>query len=47
MRQGRMRENINLFDFELSAGETASIDALGQGEGGGIGPNPDTFDGLR
>jgi 2,5-diketo-D-gluconate reductase A len=47
MRRERMKENISLFDFELSAEETASIDALGKGEGGRIGPNPDTFDGIR
>ena len=44
MHRERMEENFNLFDFELSAAEVASVDALDQGEGGRIGPNPDTFD---
>jgi len=39
----RMRENRNIFDFELSTGEMARIDALDRGEVGRIGPNPDTF----
>jgi 2,5-diketo-D-gluconate reductase A len=39
----RMKENFNLFDFELSAEEIAAIDALDNGEAGRIGPNPDTF----
>ena len=38
-----MEENISLFDFELSADEVASIDALDKGEAGRIGPHPDTF----
>lgn len=40
----RMRENFDLFDFELSADEVAAITALDQGEAGRTGPNPDTFD---
>ncbi len=40
----RMKENIALFDFELSAEEMRAIDALDAGEDGRIGPNPDTFD---
>ena len=39
----RMRENLDIFDFELSTGEMARIDALDRGEVGRIGPNPDTF----
>ena len=39
----RMRENLNIFDFALSTGEMARIDALDRGEAGRIGPNPDTF----
>ena len=39
----RMRENLDIFDFELSTGEMARIDALDRGEMGRIGPNPDTF----
>ena len=39
----RMRENLDIFDFALSTGEMARIDALDRGEVGRIGPNPDTF----
>jgi hypothetical protein len=38
-----MKENLSLFEFELSAEEVASIYALGRGEAGRIGPHPDTF----
>jgi 2,5-diketo-D-gluconate reductase A len=44
MNRERMKENIDLFDFDLSPSEVASIDALDSGEAGRIGPNPDTFD---
>lgn len=40
----RMVENLNVFDFELSAEEVAEIDALDKGEAGRMGPNPDTYD---
>lgn len=43
---GRMEENIDVFDFELSAEEAASIDALDRGPSGRIGPDPDTFGGC-
>ncbi|HWG26761.1 aldo/keto reductase [Actinospica sp.] len=46
-RPERMRENLDVFDFELSAEEIASIDALDKGASGRSGPNPDTFDNLR
>ena len=39
----RMRENLDIFDFALSTGEMARIDALDRGEVGRIGPKPDTF----
>jgi 2,5-diketo-D-gluconate reductase A len=39
----RIRENFDLFDFQLEPGQVASIDALDQGEAGRSGPNPDTF----
>jgi 2,5-diketo-D-gluconate reductase A len=39
----RMRENLDVFDFELSAEEMASLDGLDQGERGRTGPNPDTM----
>jgi diketogulonate reductase-like aldo/keto reductase len=37
----RIEENFDVFDFELSAAEMASIDGLDQGMR--IGPDPDTF----
>jgi diketogulonate reductase-like aldo/keto reductase len=37
----RIAENIDVFDFELTAEQLAAIDALERGER--IGPNPDTF----
>ena len=40
----RMRENFELFDFELTGEEVAAIDGLDRGEEGRIGPNPDVFD---
>jgi len=39
----RMQENFELFDFELESGDMNEISALGQGEDGRTGPNPDTF----
>jgi 2,5-diketo-D-gluconate reductase A len=44
MHRERMQENLDLFDFDLSPAEVASIDALDKGEAGRIGPNPDSFD---
>jgi len=38
----RIRENISVFDFELSGEEIAALSTLDRG--GRIGPNPDTFD---
>lgn len=40
----RVRSNFELFDFELSAQQVASISALDQGENGRTGPHPDKFD---
>jgi len=40
----RIRENFELFDFQLAPGDTEKIDALDQGEAGRDGPNPDVFD---
>ena len=45
-RPERMAENLAVLDFELSAEEIASIDALDRGESGRAGPNPDTYDGV-
>jgi 2,5-diketo-D-gluconate reductase A len=44
VHQARMEQNLNVFDFELSAEEMAAIDALDKGEAGRTGPNPETFD---
>ena len=38
----RIRENIDIFDFELSGEDVAAISALNKNER--IGPDPDTFD---
>ena len=40
----RMRENFELFDFELDSPDMEAISALDRGEDGRTGPNPDTFD---
>jgi 2,5-diketo-D-gluconate reductase A len=45
-RRERMEENLNVFDFELTAEEIATIDALDKGENGRVGPNPDTYEGI-
>jgi 2,5-diketo-D-gluconate reductase A len=39
----RIRENFELFDFELDSADVQAIDALDKGEAGRDGPNPDTF----
>ena len=39
----RMKENFELFDFELEPADVGRITALGRGEPGRIGPHPDTF----
>jgi 2,5-diketo-D-gluconate reductase A len=41
----RMRENFEIFDFELEPGELDQIAGLDRGESGRRGPNPDTFGG--
>lgn len=40
----RIKENFELFDFELGAEHFDAISALDEGEDGRFGPNPDTFD---
>ena len=40
----RMKENFEIFDFELTDEEIEAITALDKGEDGRRGPNPDTFD---
>jgi 2,5-diketo-D-gluconate reductase A len=42
-RPERMRENFELFDFELGAGHAERISALDRGEAGRTGPHPDRF----
>ncbi len=44
MREERMRENFDIFDFSLSDEEVRRISALERGEDGRTGPNPNTFD---
>ena len=39
----RMRENFELFDFELEPADIDRISALDRGEAGRTRPNPDTF----
>jgi 2,5-diketo-D-gluconate reductase A len=43
MQRERMEQNIDVFDFELSAADMASMDALDKGVAGRNGPDPDTF----
>ena len=40
----RMRENFDIFDFELSDDDMSAITALDRGEAGRGGPHPDEFD---
>ncbi len=44
MSPERMRENIDVFDFTLSADDMATIATLDRGPGGRTGADPDTFD---
>ena len=39
----RIKENFELFDFQLEADDIANITALDKGEVGRTGPHPDTF----
>lgn len=40
----RIKENFEIFDFELSDADIDALSALDKGEAGRTGPNPDTFD---
>jgi 2,5-diketo-D-gluconate reductase A len=40
----RIRENFEIFDFDLNDEEIEALTALDRGEAGRRGPNPDTFD---
>ena len=44
MNADRMRQNFEIFDFELRPAHLAALDELDQGEAGRMGPNPDTMD---
>ena len=39
----RIRENFELFDFELEPGDAERIQGLDRGEAGRTGPHPDRF----
>jgi 2,5-diketo-D-gluconate reductase A len=39
----RIKENFELFDFEMEPGDVAAIEALDRGEEGRRGPHPDRF----
>jgi 2,5-diketo-D-gluconate reductase A len=38
---GRMRQNLDLFDFALTSDQSAAIDSLDRGEDGRVGSHPD------
>ncbi len=40
----RMKENFDIFAFELGSEDMDEITALDRGEDGRTGPHPDTFD---
>ena len=40
----RMKENFELFDFELDSEDMEAISTLDRGEQGRTGPHPDKFD---
>jgi 2,5-diketo-D-gluconate reductase A len=42
----RLRENLDIFDFELGPADLEAIAALDRGDAGRTGPHPDTFDWL-
>ncbi|MEJ7832184.1 MAG: aldo/keto reductase [Nocardioides sp.] len=44
MKQERMRENFDIFDFQLTQDQVATISGLDQGADGRLGPDPDQFD---
>lgn len=46
MHKERMRENFELFDFELTAEDMSAIESLDQGDAGRRGSHPDTMDRL-
>jgi 2,5-diketo-D-gluconate reductase A len=40
----RIKENFEIFDFELDSSDVDEISSLDLDEGGRTGPHPDTFD---
>ena len=44
MKGERMRENFDVFGFELSNDDITTLGTLDEGESGRTGPNPNTFD---
>jgi 2,5-diketo-D-gluconate reductase A len=44
MNPERMRQNFEIFDFELEPTHMSALDELDRGEAGRLGPNPDAFD---
>ena len=44
MSPDRMRENFDIFGFELGEDDMRAVTALDRGEAGRTGPQPDTFD---
>jgi 2,5-diketo-D-gluconate reductase A len=42
--QQRIKDNFELFDFDLTASDVDALSALNKGEPGRTGPNPDDFD---
>ncbi len=40
----RIKENLDIFDFELSPDDADALTELDKGEKGRTGPNPDEFD---
>lgn len=45
-RPERMAENLDIYDFDLTAEEITAINGLDRGADGRVGPNPDTYDGV-
>jgi 2,5-diketo-D-gluconate reductase A len=45
IRPERMRENIDIFDFELSSTEMSAINSLDRGDAGRVGPHPGIYEG--
>ncbi|GAA1914452.1 aldo/keto reductase [Nocardioides hwasunensis] len=43
MNADRMKQNFEIFDFELEPAHMSALDELDRGESGRTGPNPDTF----